>query len=102
MANLFHIYIRPKPSIKQEEVEAILNKALDWFRYDRGLYILYTTTDVKIWYARLKPLATPGGRVLILPIDWREQHYGWMGKNLWPWLKEKQEKMEQKPGGDQP
>jgi hypothetical protein len=92
-AKLLHLYIRPKSSVTQEAVEEILNKALDWFRYDEGIYILYTTTELNVWHGRLKPLVDDKkGRMLLFLLDPNSSN-GWMTKDFWDWLKDKKQKI---------
>lgn len=92
MAELFHVFIRPNADVSSQQVEKQFDLALDWFRYADGCYLLFTSKDIGIWSERLKPLADKGGNLLILDID-PYQYKGWMPKTLWPWLKEKKEKM---------
>jgi len=88
MATFYHIYIKPKEGISLEDVEKKMNLALDWFRYDRNCYVVYSTSDTDKWLERLKPLFYPKGRVFISELNIRNRN-GWMTKDFWDWLKKK-------------
>lgn len=92
MADLFHVFIRPNPDVTTAQVEKQLDPALDWLKYADGCYLVFSSRDIDTLNARLKPLADNGGNLLILDID-PYQYKGWMPKNVWPWLKEKKDKM---------
>jgi hypothetical protein len=92
-ARLLSLYIRPNPPSTKQEIEDKLDKALDWFRIDVGFYILYTTTEAKIWKERLKPLVEPNGSLLIWLLV-PDGYSGWMKRRLWDWVKEKRAKIE--------
>jgi hypothetical protein len=92
MANLYHIYIKPKLGVSREQVERKLDLALDWIRYTDGCYLVYSSHSTGLWNIRLKPLVQNGGHVLILDIDPHAYH-GWMPKDLWPWLNDKKTKI---------
>jgi hypothetical protein len=86
MASLYNIYIVPKEGVTEDEIQAKMNKALDWFRYDDKCWLVYTSSDQDKWYVRLSPLVKPGGHALI----WRlsMSHYkGWMTNRLWEWIR---------------
>lgn len=84
----YHIYIKPKDDVSLEKVESKMNLALDWFRYDKGLYVVYSTSDVKKWMTRLKPLVESGGKLFICEFN-ETYRNGWMNKDFWDWLQEK-------------
>ena len=83
----YHIYIKTKEGITTDKVEEKMNLALDWFRYDKGLYVVYSTSDVKKWMTRLKPLAESGGKLFICELN-EDNRNGWMNKDFWKWLRE--------------
>ena len=85
MADFLHIYISPKAGVTQEQVEQKLNLALDWYRYVPGVYLVYTTSSVDKWKARLIDLVKRGGRLFIAKLD-ITQRQGWMNKDFWEWL----------------
>ena len=89
MAEYLHIYISPKEDVTREQVEKKLNLAIDWYRYARGVYVVYTTSSVDKWKERLIELVKPKGRLLILRLDIGKRQ-GWMNKDFWEWLKKRQ------------
>lgn len=90
MAQFLHIYISPRQGVSRDEVEQKLNLALDWYRYATGSYVVYTSSSVDKWKARLIDLVKPRGRLLIFPIDATRRN-GWMNKDFWEWLRSKRE-----------
>ena len=85
MSNLYHIFIKAKPETTITQVETTMNLAVDWFRYDQKNWIIYTTSDAKKWYARLKPFVEPGGNIFICKFD-AGDYFGYMSKELWGWI----------------
>ncbi len=87
MADFYHIYVEPKPDVSTEEVQDKMDLAIDWFRYDRKIWVVYTSSQAIKWHARLKPLVVPGGHLFICKLD-PSDHQGWMNRQFWAWLKE--------------
>lgn len=85
-AQFLHVYIKPQDGKSMEDVEAKLDKALDWFRYAPNIYLLYTTTNADTWKARLLELVKPDGSLFISPLDMKI-HRGWMSKEFWEWIR---------------
>ncbi len=85
MGQFLHVFIDPKPEITREQIEARMNLAVDWFRYHRGVYILYTTSEVDKWYSRLEDFVKPNGSLFICKLDITVRN-GWMSKTFWEWL----------------
>lgn len=92
MADLYNIYISPRKGVTRNQIEEKMNFAIDWFRNNDNNWIVYTTSDAKKWHSRLKGFINDGGTVLIFKLD-TSDYWGHMPKNLWPWLKEKKNKM---------
>lgn len=88
MGNFLHIYIKPKKETSRETVEKKISLAVDWYRYDEGLYIVYTTSDISKWQDRLLPLVKSDGRLFICELNTKERN-GWLNKDFWTWLKKK-------------
>ena len=44
-----HVYIKPNAGVTAKQVEDQMNLALDWFRYDDHVWIVYSTTDLAKW-----------------------------------------------------
>lgn len=86
MATLYHIYIRPKTGVTQNQVKEKMNLALDWYKYSEYSWIIKTSSDAAKWQTRLRPLVEPDGTLLIIKID-PSQHQGWIAKGFWDWLK---------------
>lgn len=85
MTTFLHIFIKPKPGVSKEQITAKMNLAIDWYRYADHCWVVKTSSDVKKWQTRLKPLVEPSGSLLILTIDPAERH-GWIAKGFWDWL----------------
>ena len=90
-----HIYINPRSDFTREQIEEKLNLALDWYRYSRTNWIVYTSSDVEVWYSRLKIFVISdsdsdkeSGAIFIAPID-IDKCNGFMSKSLWSWLRKK-------------
>lgn len=83
----YHIYIKEKEGISTDDIEKKIDLALDWFKYDKGLYVVYSTSEVKKWMTRLKPLVESGGKLFICELNENERN-GWMNKKFWEWLQE--------------
>lgn len=86
MADLYHIFIRPKTGVTEEEVKKKMNLAVDWYKYSEYCWVVKTTSNATKWQTRLKPLVEPKGTLLILKIDPSERQ-GWIAKGFWEWLK---------------
>jgi hypothetical protein len=92
MTSLYHIYVHPKKGISNEQLEKVMNNAVDWYRYRDNAYIVYTTSDETKWQERLKPLVDPDGHLLITKLQPSEFN-GWMPKKFWEWYKDKLKKI---------
>lgn len=88
MAEFLHIYITQKAGVTRDEVEKKLGLALDWFRYDNKVYVVYTTSDVDKWQERLIDLVKPSGHLFICRLDIKVRQR-WMTKQFWNWLQKK-------------
>ncbi|MFA6151244.1 MAG: hypothetical protein WC716_07990 [Chitinophagaceae bacterium] len=82
----YQIYLKPKEGIDEETITKKMNLSLDWFKYDKNNYIVWSTSDIAKWMTRLKPLAEPSGRLFICEIVSTNRN-GWMNKDFWEWLK---------------
>jgi hypothetical protein len=88
MAELYHFYIAPNPPVDRQKIEAILNAASDWIRYDPKCYIVQTTTSPVVWQSRLQPLVGGAGHLFICKFEVRG-FYGWMSADFWKWFEAK-------------
>lgn len=87
MANLYHVYLAPRPGVTPEEVQTKFDLAITWYKYGTECWIIKTTSDAAKWQTRLKPLVDPGGSLLIFKLDPTDRQ-GWFAKSFWEWLKE--------------
>lgn len=85
MGKFYNIYIKPKEGVTTEQVETKMNLSLDWFRYDSNCYLTYSTSGIKKWHVRLKPLVQKGGRLFITEINPKKKN-GWMIPDFWDWI----------------
>jgi hypothetical protein len=65
------------------EFENLLKPALDWFRYGKGLYFIYTDRTDDFWRTRLVPTVE---QFLLFPVTGPIS--GKMDQKLWRWLRE--------------
>jgi len=75
------------------EIERVLNKAKDWFRYAPNCWIIYTARDSTWWSDKIRSI--PGmedhamfliAEILLNPKDKRA---GWLKESAWDWIKKK-------------
>ena len=85
-AVFYHIYVVPKEGVSVEEIEKKIDLALDWFRYDDSVYVVYSTSDIKKWMTRLRPLVEKDGRLFVCELNHKKRN-GWMNKSFWNWLR---------------
>ena len=90
MGRFLHIYIKPNTSNK-EELEKKLSLAIDWYRYDTGLYVVYTTSEVEKWQERLLTFVKDDGKLFICELQITNRN-GWMNKDFWEWIKKPRKK----------
>src|SRR5271155_3682194 len=69
------------------KIEAVLNRASDWYRYAPNCWIVRTKQTAKTWHERLKSIPWMADqRYLIVEIN-TEERAGWLLKDTWEWLK---------------
>ena len=85
-AVFYHIYIVPKEGISTETVKSKIELSLDWFKYNKSIWIVYSTSDTKKWMTRLKPLVESGGALFICELNTNNRN-GWMNKKFWEWIR---------------
>lgn len=73
---------------RSTELKPILDKAIDWIQVKNNTWLLYTSSDPKKWYARIKPKLRDGERVFISEVD-PNMRSGWMPNSFWKFIKEK-------------
>jgi hypothetical protein len=91
MGRFIHIYIRPSKDTTKEALEQKLNLAVDWYKYETGLYVVYTTSTVEKWQERLLNLVKDDGRLFICELQISTKN-GWMNKDFWEWIKKPRNK----------
>jgi hypothetical protein len=89
--SLFHIFVKPKAGVSEEQVKEKMDLAVDWYKYSDFCWVVKSTSDPAKWQTRLKPLVEPGGTLLIFKID-PTQRQGWIAKSFWEWLKDGDDK----------
>jgi hypothetical protein len=80
------VYIDRDPNVSLEMVTAAMDKAVDWYRINESLWIVYTTSDADKWNSRLRPLTKESGNFFICKLDTANRQ-GWMSKGFWKWLR---------------
>jgi len=85
MGEFYHIFIEPKAGVTREQVEEKMNLALDWFRCNSNVWVLYTTSDKNKLQTRLKPLVKPKGSLFICKLDIYKRN-GFMTQKFWDWI----------------
>ena len=86
MGKFLHIYIDSRNKFDISEIEKQMNLAVDWYRLDEKLYIVYTTSNISKWQERLIKFGNAGGIFFICQLDLNNRN-GWMNKDFWEWLK---------------
>lgn len=89
MGKFIHIHIKPTKEVTKKQVETKLNLAVDWYRYDDNLYIVYTTANIDKWQTRLLELVETDGNLFICELQ-IENRNGWMNSAFWDWIRKNQ------------
>lgn len=90
-AQFYVIYISRLQSVTLDQVKEQMDHALDWYRIEESVWIVYTTSDAEKWHARLSPLVKDAGRLFICGLDVTKRQ-GWMNKGFWSWLRREKPK----------
>jgi hypothetical protein len=85
MAKFYQLYLEPKEGVEQELIDKKLNLALDWFRYGKSVYLLYSTASIEKLQVRFMPIVEPTGSLFICEIN-ITPHQGYMDRNFWDWI----------------
>lgn len=85
-ANFYIVHVVLPKKTTSEELEKIMNKALDWYQISENTWVLYSTSNATKWYARLSPLVKDSGRVFICKLD-KSDRKGWMDRSFWQWMR---------------
>jgi hypothetical protein len=68
-----------------EELTEVFNKAVDWVTYAPNCWLLWTTTDEKTWYQRLKRVIHEKDNIFVVEINLKNRA-GWLPKSVWEWI----------------
>jgi hypothetical protein len=85
MADFYHVTCFPRDGVTPSDIEAVLNKAIDWYRLRYGLWILYSSTNAEKWTIRLRPLVEDGGTLLISRMD-MSSYDGFTSVKVFHWI----------------
>jgi hypothetical protein len=85
--NFYVIYLDRDPGMSVDDVNKVIDRALNWFRLSPKVWVVYTTSDAEKWYGRLKHLVKDEGNVFICKLDISERQ-GWMSREFWSWFQE--------------
>ena len=87
-AQYYVVYLRPAKGRTLEEIAEKMNLAVDWYRIDPVVWILYTTSDAEKWSARLSPFVKGegDGYLFVSRLDVSDRQ-GWMADGFWKWLR---------------
>ena len=80
MAHFLQVYVVPNEHVSRKDIESVLSKAKDWFRYGPANYIIHTNVDGQVWKTSLISLVKPEGNLLILKLEIKERQ-GFMRKS---------------------
>ena len=74
----------------RDAIEAVLNRAKDWFRYAPNCWIIYTGQNASWWYEKLHNIPGMEGHagflICEMPLNNREKRAGWLPKSVWDWI----------------
>lgn len=99
MPSFYHVMIIPRSGVDQAAVDKKFDLALDWFRFNRTNWIIFTNKDADIWFSRLREFVEPGGKLFICKLDVSDRQ-GWVSKKLWEWLGKDRSRTAQRLGSD--
>ncbi len=85
-AKFYIVFIKRKPDVSYDAVKEKMEKAVDWYRIDETLWILYTTSEAETWYGRLSEFVKDSGRLFICRLDVTDRQ-GWISEALWKWIR---------------
>jgi hypothetical protein len=85
-AKFYHVYILPNPDVDMDSIETKMNLALDWIKYGKCNWVVYSNASMDQLMSRFKPLADPHGQLFICELNTTMRN-GWMSQSFWNWLK---------------
>ena len=84
--HFFMIYIDRNKESSYEDIKKKMDAALDWYRLNDKLWIVYSSSDPEKWYGRLGALVKDSGNLFVCQLE-ESNRQGWMPKDFWEWLK---------------
>jgi hypothetical protein len=84
-----NVAFRFKDKPDRAEIEATLDKALDWVRYAPNCWLVWTSSTPQRWYNRLKPYLEEGDNLFICEVNIAIRS-GWMPKSFWEFIRSHQ------------
>lgn len=85
-AKFYVVYIERKSNVAYESVKEKMDLAVDWYRINEKLWILYTTSDEEKLYSRLAPFVEDSGYLFICKLNISKRQ-GWMDNGFWKWIR---------------
>lgn len=94
--HLYHVFVGPRPEIREEAVGNVLDATTDWFRYAPGTYVVETSQSAdELWELLDNSLELDGG-VFICRFSDSDAIYGdihrtngRMPQRFWDWWMDK-------------
>ncbi len=92
MRMFLHLGVRFEDSDAPDRkaIEAVLDKARDWFRYAPSCWIIYTSRPADWWCDRLRKIPRMEGHTSFLlcemPLGEKEKRSGWLPQSAWEWI----------------
>jgi len=87
MAGFYMVYLDRNLDVTIDDVKKTFDLALEWYRINSELWIIYSTGDAEKWYSRLKKYIKDGGHIFVCKLNIADRQ-GWMSKEFWNWLRE--------------
>jgi hypothetical protein len=89
VAQFLHLGISVEGTFKldTDAIEAVLNKAKDWYRYTPNCWIIYTAKDADTWSERIRKLPSFETHATFFIAELNlDNRSGWASQDLWDWL----------------
>jgi hypothetical protein len=86
-----HLAIWPKgeDAPDHKAVQAVLNKARDWYRYAPNCWVIYTGRDAEWWYEKLSNIPGMKGDASFFIAELKiDNRAGWVSPRMWRWLEQ--------------
>ena len=89
MYSFLHLAVRFEDSQApdRDAIEAVLNRAKDWYRYTPDCWLIFTSKNAEDWYERLEKI--PGIKThasfFICELNLKNRA-GWVKREVWDWI----------------